>query len=183
MGFDKCMVKVKNKFLIEIIGEKLGRIFDNIVLVTNDPEKIKGLKYKGIVDIIPDLGPVGAIYTALKSSESKYVFVTACDMPVINLDYIRYMMEIIDNQDIDGVVSCNSSYIEPLYAFYSINMIDTFEREIKKNNLRIFDVLNKSKIHFVEYGKVKEYCIDENIFSNINYKTDLALLEKIFDEE
>jgi 2-C-methyl-D-erythritol 4-phosphate cytidylyltransferase len=43
MGFDKCMIKVKNKYLIEIIGEKLELIFENIFLATNDLEKIKGL--------------------------------------------------------------------------------------------------------------------------------------------
>lgn len=181
MGFDKSMIKVKDKFLIEIIGEKLSSIFENIVLVTNDLEKIKGIKYKGIVDITPGLGPVGAIYTALKSSKSKYVFVTACDMPVIDLGYIEYMMEIIENQDVDGVVSRNASHIEPLYAFYSVNLIDAFEDAIKKNNLRIFDVISRSKIHFVEYDTVKEHCGDMNVFSNINYKTDLALLENMFE--
>jgi len=181
MGFDKCMIKVKGKFLIEIIGEKLSRIFENIVLVTNDLEKIKGLKYEGIVDEIPGLGPVGAIYTALKSSKSKYVFVTACDMPIIDLDYIEYMMGIIKNQDVDGVVSRKASHIEPLYAFYSVNLIDTFEDQIKNNNLRIFDVISRSKIHFVEYDTVKERCGDLNVFSNINYKTDLGLLENMVE--
>jgi molybdenum cofactor guanylyltransferase len=183
MGFDKCMIKVKNKYLIEIIGEKLEQIFENIFLATNDLEKIKGLKYQGVVDIIPDLGPVGAIYTALKASKSKYIFVTACDMPVIDLDYIKHMMEIIKNLDVDGVVSRHSSHIEPLYAFYSVNMIDAFENEIEKNNLRIFDVISRSKIHFVEYDIVEERCMDKDVFSNINYKTDLALLEKMIVED
>jgi molybdopterin-guanine dinucleotide biosynthesis protein A len=62
-------------------------------------------------------------------------------------------------------------------------MIDAFENEIEKNNLRIFDVISRSKIHFVEYDIVKERCRDKDVFSNINYKTDLALLEKMIVED
>ena len=185
MGFDKSLVKVRGKFLIEIMGEKLGKIFDNIVLVSNDLEKIRGFdfKYKGVIDIMPGLGPAGAIYTALKASDSRYVFVTACDMPVVKLDYIRYMMEIAESEEPDGVMSRSSTFIEPLYAFYSVGMAGTFESEIKKNNLRLFDVISRSNIHFVDYSKVKEYCRDADIFTNLNYRTDLDALEKIYMED
>ena len=68
MGFDKSLVKVRGKFLIEIMGEKLGKIFDNIVLVSNDLEKIRGFdfKYKGVIDIMPGLGPAGAFIPRLR---------------------------------------------------------------------------------------------------------------------
>ena len=183
MGFDKSLIKVNDRFLIEIIGEKLESIFDNIILVSNDKEKTKELKYTGITDVIPNLGPIGAIYTALKASKSKYIFVTACDMPIVNTSYIKYMMEIIKEKSVDGVISCNSSFIEPLYAFYSVNMIITFEGEIKNNNLRLFDVINKSKINYVEEEIVKKYSKNMDIFTNINYKNELAQLNNIKFEE
>ena len=183
MGFDKSLVKVRGKYLIEIIGEKLEKIFDNILLVTNDLEKIKGLKYKGILDIIPGMGPVGAIYTALRASDSKYVYVTACDMPAVNLSYIRYMMEIIENEDPDGVVARSASFIEPLNAFYSVNMLHEFESGIENDNLRIFGPIKNSKVHFVDYSKAQEYCRDIDMFANINYQMDLNLLERICTED
>lgn len=178
MGFDKSLVKINNRFLIEIIGEQLEEIFDNIILVSNNLKKTKDLKYKAVIDIIPDLGPIGAIYTSLKNADSRYVFVTACDMPIINLDYIKYMINIIKLKGVEGVISRNATFLEPLYAFYSVNMIETFEGEIKQNNLRLFDVINKSKIHYVEEDEVREYSSNMDIFLNLNYKADLIEFEK-----
>jgi molybdenum cofactor guanylyltransferase len=183
MGFDKCKIKVKNKFLIEIIAEKLEQVFQNIVLVSNDLERVKNTKYLVVEDIITNSGPIGAIYTALKQSTTKYVFITACDMPIINLDYIKYMMKLIKSENVEGVVSYNSKYIEPLYAFYSVDMISTFEREIKKSNFKILDVIKSSNMYYVEEKKAREYCNDMDIFTNLNYESDLTILKNIFMED
>jgi len=183
MGFDKCTIKVKNKFLINIIAEKLGQVFENIILVSNELNKFNDTKYMVVEDIIANRGPIGAIYTALKESSSKYVFITACDMPVINLDYIKYMMELIKNENVEGVVSYNSKYIEPLYAFYSTDMIDAFEKEIMKNNYRLHDVIKNSRMYYIEEKKWKEYCNGMDIFTNMNYESDLTALKNIFMED
>lgn len=183
MGFDKCTIKVRNKFLIEIIGEQLEQVFENIVLLSNDKERLWNTKYMVAEDIIANSGPVGAIYTALKQTSSKYVFITACDMPIINLDYIKYMMELIKSENVQGVVSFKSEYVEPLYAFYSIDMISTFEKAIKKNNFRLLDIIKSSKMHYIEEKKWREHCNNMDIFTNLNYESDLTVLENIFMED
>ena len=183
MGFDKCKIKIKNKFLIEIIAEELEQVFESIILVSNDQERFSDTKYMVVKDIIENSGPLGAIYTALKKTTSKYVFITACDMPIINLNYIKYMMEIIKSKNVQGVVSYNSEYIEPLYAFYSIDMIDTFERELNKNNFKLLDVIKNSKIYYIEEKKRREYCSGMDIFTNLNYESDLTVLKNIFMED
>ncbi|MCJ7690100.1 MAG: molybdenum cofactor guanylyltransferase [Clostridiaceae bacterium] len=183
MGFDKCNIKAHNKYLIEIIAEELSHIFTNIILVSNDIEKFRDTKYMVVEDIIANAGPIGAIYTALKNTTSKYVFITACDMPIINLDYIRYMMKIIKNENVQGVVSYNSKYVEPLYAFYSIDMIAAFKTEINKNNYKLHDVIRNSKMHYVEENSWRKCCSGKDIFTNLNYKSDLTILKNIFLED
>ncbi|MBZ9686167.1 molybdenum cofactor guanylyltransferase [Clostridium estertheticum] len=183
MGFDKCTIKVNNKYLIDIIAEELTQIFESIILVSNDLEKFRDTKYMVVQDIIANSGPIGAIYTALKGATSKYVFITACDMPIINLNYIKYMMELIKSENVDGVVSYNSKYIEPLYAFYSIDMIDTFERELKKNNFKLLDVIKSSRMYYIEENKWREYCSGMDVFTNLNYESDLTALKNIFMED
>lgn len=183
MGFDKCTIKINDKFLIDIIADELTNVFENIVLVSNDLERFKDSKYLVVKDLIENSGPIGAIYTALKGATSKYVFITACDMPIISLDYIKYMIELIKRENVQGVISYNSKYIEPLYAFYSTDMIDTFEREIKKNNFKLLDVIKSSKMHYIDECKWREYCSGMDIFTNLNYESDLTVLKNIFVED
>lgn len=183
MGFDKSLLKINDEYLIDIIGGQLEQVFDNVILATNSMGKIKEMKYRGVTDLLPDIGPLGGIYTALNSSISRYVFVTACDMPVINIGYIKYMMETIKRLGADGVISCNGSYFEPLHAFYSVDMLKTIDGEIKNKNFKIFDVLCKCRIHYVEDSAVQRFRSEADMFENINYYSDLTLLEKIFTED
>jgi len=183
MGFDKAMIKVGDKFLIDIIAEQLEPVFERIILISNDSEKLKSIKYSCVTDIIPDLGPIGAIYTALRNSDSRYLFVTACDMPVINLDFIKHMMDMLAQEGGDGVISRNGSFLEPLYAFYSVDMTSIFEEVIEEGKLRLFDVISRSNIHYVEDEKVREYSKNMDVFTNINYQNDLDRLGNFFMEE
>lgn len=182
MGFDKCQVRINGKLLIEIIAEQLSMVFENIILVSNDRNKFTNINYNVVEDIIPNSGPMAGIYTALKYANSKYIFVTACDMPVINLDYIRYMIELIKKQSFNGVASYNSGFIEPLYAFYSKNMLTLLEDELNKNNFKLFDVIKNCNMHFVKEEKVRKYSKNMNIFTNLNYKSDLNFLVSTFSE-
>lgn len=183
MGFDKSTIKIKNKLLVEIMAEQLNKLFKDIILISDRTEKFGTSRYKVFKDIVPNLGPMGAIYTALKSSFSKYVFIMACDMPIINLDLIQYMMEQINLHKSDGAVCYNSNFIEPMYAFYSINMLDIIDEEIKEGNYRLLNIIRKSKMHYVDDKIVQEICKDMNVFTNLNYKEDLHVLEKVFSKD
>lgn len=180
MGFDKSRLKVNNRLLIEVIAEQLEEVFEEIILLTNDKEKFKDLKYKIFEDIIPDSGPIGALYSALRYASSRHVFITACDMPAINLDFIRHMMELIEAENAEGVVSRKSGYIEPLYAFYSKAMLGAIENQINKHDYKLLPVIFSSKVHYIEENEVRKYSSNLDIFTNLNYQADLAELDKIF---
>lgn len=182
MGFDKCEVRINGKLLIEVIARQLEQVFENVILISNDKYKLKDIKYKVLEDIIPNSGPLGGIYTALNHTTSKYTFVTACDMPVISLDYIKYMKELIKSQSLNGVASNNSGFIEPMYAFYSREMLSTFKNELKENNFKMLNVINKCNMYIVKDEKVREFSRNMNIFTNLNYKSDLSFLENAFSE-
>lgn len=182
MGFDKCRLKIGDKYLIEIIGEQLEEVFEEVILISNDLNKFKDIKYRVVKDIIPDSGPMGGIYSALKYASSNNVFITACDMPVINAEFIRYMMEIINSKNVEGAVSIKGEYIEPLGAFYSKGMIGRFEDHIIRGSFKLLSVINESSMYYIKESEVKDFSSDMNIFTNLNYRADLALLERIFME-
>ncbi len=183
MGFDKSRIKIKDKLLVEIIAEELEQIFEDIILISNNKEKFENTKYNVVEDLIPLSGPAGGIYTALNYASSKYVFITACDMPIINQNYIRYMIESIKEKKVEGVAAYNNrQQIETLHAFYSTDMINTFRTNIENNSFRILDTIKHCNMYYVKDEKVREFSKDMSIFTNLNYKTDLSFLEQIFDK-
>jgi len=180
MGFDKSEIMIDGKLLIEYIAERLEELFDEILLVTDDIRKYEHLKYTICEDIYRERGPIGGIHAALTCASSNYVFITACDMPVINTDYIRYMMDLIEKTNAEGVAAWKNGYVETLYAFYSKDMSDRIDFLISQENCKLLQLLECSRVQLVEEEDVNNLTAGLDVFVNLNKKTDLALLNKIF---
>lgn len=179
MGFDKSEIKIEGRLLVEIIAEALENIFQEVILISNEKEKFKDLKYRIVEDIVKEAGPMGGIHAALRASSSRYMFVTACDMPVVNRNYIEYLMDTIKEKKVQGAVSRNGDFIEPLYAFYSVDLINTFEKNLENKSFKIFEALVDCNILYVSDEKVREFSKDKSIFMNLNYLKDLDFLKKL----
>ncbi|WP_035292194.1 molybdenum cofactor guanylyltransferase [Clostridium sp. KNHs214] len=179
MGFDKQFLKIDKRRLMDSIVHKLREEFGEIIIVTNKPQCYIGLSNKITHDKIEGKGPLGGIHAGLKESSSKYALVVACDMPNINMDYIRYMKKSIENQDIDGCVTNFGDWIEPFSGFYSKEIVDDIEKHLLFNRRSINSLLKNLRIHYVEEKKAREFSPNWDMFLNLNTKEDLnSYLEK-----
>ncbi|MCL1974994.1 MAG: molybdenum cofactor guanylyltransferase [Firmicutes bacterium] len=176
MDFDKSLAKINDKYIIEVISEKLALCFENVRLCADTREKLDVFALKVIEDSIKGrVGPSAGIYSALKNAATKYVFVAACDMPFISPPHIEYMKYLLKQQAFkaDALVPRHGEFIEPLYAFYSGALASLFAKEIEAGNFKIHDILHKCNTQYLEekYSRI----FDENLamFTNINYKADL----------
>lgn len=68
-----------------------------------------------VADELPDAGPLGGIYTAIKRSPCDRTLVVACDMPFLSAALLRRLAEV----DADLVIPRTGRGLEPLCAVYS----------------------------------------------------------------
>jgi molybdopterin-guanine dinucleotide biosynthesis protein A len=83
-GTDKAFVPFNNTTLIEHIIEQLNTIFTEVIISAQDPLKYDHLHLTVCQDLLQKTGPLGGIHAGLKTANSDYLFVTACDMPFIS---------------------------------------------------------------------------------------------------
>lgn len=183
MGIDKSRIKVKGKPIIKIIAEELEKVFDEIILVTNDKNRFEDLSYKSVEDLQKNCGPAGGIYTGLKNASSSYAFITACDMPFINIEFIRYLISLADSYSPDCIIPRKGKWIEPLCAFYSRSLIEIFGKSIASNNFKLHEIVKNSNVYYVEEEVRKKYSENLDIFTNLNYLKDLDILRKVYGGE
>lgn len=182
MGFDKQFLKIDERRLMDSIIHKLEEEFDEIIIVTNKPEYYIGLSHKIAQDIIEEKGPLGGIHAGLMESSSQYVFVLACDMPNMNMDYVRYMKQSIGDKDIDGCVTSFGDWIEPFSSFYSRDIIKDIEKHLLSNRRSINSLLVKLRINYIEEDKARDFSPNWDMFLNLNTREDLnSYLEKYRD--
>ena len=178
MQFDKAFAKINGSYMIEIIYEKLSQCFDHVKLCADSRERLSMFGLDTIVDQAPagaGAGPALGIYSALSQATSNYVFVTACDMPLIDVDHIHFMKQLLTQSDTmpDALVPMCRGFIEPLYSFYSTNMVKHIEEELEQGNNKLHSILSKRNVIYMEEMHSRSFSPDLTMFHNINTKEDL----------
>lgn len=163
-GEDKSLLPVDGEPLIQKILNQLDDYFDEIIIGANDVEKYKFLNRKVVPDLEKEKGPLMGIMSCLKASENDVNFITACDIPLMNLKLIQNMINLSDNVDIVMPVKDENKY-EPLFAIYKKSVIEDAEIILNNNGRRIIELLNSVKVKFVDFN-------DDFWYQNLNRKED-----------
>ena len=171
-GQDKAFLKIDNEPLISVQLRALKKHFKEIIIVTNLPEKYSAIKgVKVISDIVPHQGPLGGIYSGLRSSNSFYNFVVACDMPYIDTGLIKYMYK--KSSGYDAVVPKLNKRYEPLHSLYSKNCLKFIAELLDKKIFRINKLFSEVKVKEITRDEVGQFALGAKIFTNINTREDL----------
>ncbi|MFC1670230.1 molybdenum cofactor guanylyltransferase [Spirochaetota bacterium] len=170
-GQDKSKYLYKNKPLIKHAYDALSPVFDDISIIGNEASDydIPGIKIYS--DIIPGLGPIGGIYTALNNSKAPRSFICPCDMPFINSEFIEYMVSIPNEYDL--IIPEVSGFLEPLHAIYSKNCITPLKSLIDNKINKVIEIVDKVELRKVNEDEITFFDDPEKIFQNINYMEDI----------
>ena len=176
MGFDKQFLNINKKRLMDIQINKLRQEFQEIIVVSNRLNQYKNVSYKVVCDEIIGIGPLGGIHAGLKNSESEYAYLIACDMPIINNDYIRFMKEKVNNNiDVCACITKRGDRVEPFNGLYSTSLLEKIEENIAKKHYSIFALLNNTKTIYIEEYEAKKYSRNLDMFINLNNIEDLTM--------
>jgi molybdopterin-guanine dinucleotide biosynthesis protein A len=165
MGQDKSLLPVRGKPLIRRIYEQLASRFDEILVSTNEPEKHAFLGTRTVADRVPGKGPLMGIVSAVEAARHERVFVTACDIPVIDLDTVARMLVLAE--DFDCVIPLSSVGHEPLFAVYRKSTLPAMHDVLKAGERRISAVFPRVRTRFYDLGRAPWY-------RNLNTREDVA---------
>lgn len=175
MGFDKQFLEIEDTRIMDELIYKLEQEFNEIIIVTSRPEEYTESKHKITTDIIIGKGPLSGIHVGLKESSSNYAFIVACDMPNINMEYIKYMKKRIGNKNIDGCVTRLGDFIEPFHSFYSKNIVEDIEKYLMNNRRSINHLVKDLEVIHIEEKEARKFSPGWSMFSNLNTKEDIDI--------
>lgn len=176
MGFDKKYIEVEGKYLLDSIVKNLEFEFEKIIIVTNTPCHLMKSNIKYIKDEIINIGPLGGIHAGLKCSDCEYNYVVACDMPYINLNYIRYLkkqVRIETNLKSDAIITRFNEWIEPFNGIYSKRIVNDIENYVGRNKRNIYSLISNMNTVYINENIARKFSPDWKMFKNLNTKRDL----------
>ncbi len=171
-GKNKAFIQLNDKSFLNIITSTLEQLFNEIIIVTNNPSDFTAFldKYSIITDKIKDVGPLGGIDSALYHCSAEAIFVVSCDMPYLNKELIEKQIEFYNNSDCDVLIPRMGSFIEPLHSIYKktiFNILQSFINETRDYSIRSF-----LKLINVQYMEMEDNKLNRQAFTNINTHED-----------
>ncbi|MCK9230599.1 MAG: molybdenum cofactor guanylyltransferase [Syntrophales bacterium] len=178
----------ENKAFIEFGGERLldrtitlfRDLFDELILVTNDPRAYLDLDLTIVTDIIPGKGALGGIYSGLFFTRSERAFVAPCDMPFLNRSFIAWMLSQAD--DCDVLVPAPADGPQPLHAVYSRRCLSAMKKLIDDDRLQIKLLFKRCRTVEIPPRVLKSFDPEGLMFRNINSPEDLDEARRTWSE-
>ncbi len=177
-GEDKGLVFYNNKPLIKSVIEKIEPQVNNIVISANrNIDHYKKLGYPVVNDSASSQesnkniyqGPMAGIAAALPQCKNEWVFIIACDMPLIS-DTIVLQLEASlkadhrNNQKTIAIAEVNKKF--QLAMLLNKNLLSSIQLSLKNDQLKLMQWVTSNKIASVSFSTETE-------FRNINYFKDL----------
>jgi molybdopterin-guanine dinucleotide biosynthesis protein A len=175
MGTDKSVLSIKGRPIIERTCQRLAACFEQILISANEANKFAFLGFQIVPDKVTEQGPLMGIASALEASANEINFVVACDIPRIELGYVRRILSEAVNSDADIIVPVtDEGKYEPLFAVYRRSALKDINKVLSSGGRKISDVFDLCKVKKVELeaelmnlNTVVEY---EEFQKNLQYK-------------
>jgi len=171
-GKNKALVEVDGTRLIERVINVMQPLFEKLIIITNTPHEYDYLQLPMHEDLIKGLGPVGGVYTGLETISSESGFFVACDMPFLQSDLIRHMVEI--RGDFDAVIPKVDWKIEPLHAIYTRNCLPAIKKLIDAQGYQIIRFFDNIRVRYVKEEEIRSFDSRLKSFLNVNSPGELT---------
>ena len=172
MGIDKAFIKINGSRMIDKTMAIYSRLFTEILIVTNHP--FPYLEFTGatiVTDIYKGKGPLGGIYTGLFYARNPYSFVSACDMPYLNKDFIEYLAGLSGKHDV--IVPKLTEGYQPLHAIYSRNCLPSIKRLLMLDKLKITGFYRDMRVLEIDQEQILPFDQNGRLFQNLNTPRDV----------
>ncbi|MBW8001244.1 MAG: NTP transferase domain-containing protein [Planctomycetes bacterium] len=153
MGQDKSMLPIEGESMIEHIYGQLEGNFSEIIISSNEADKHGFLGVKVVADRVTGQGPLMGIASALEESANDLNFVLACDIPRLDIDFVRGMLR--GAGDFDAVIPRRGAdKIEPLFGVYNKSILGNINKALEAGKRRVSEALEASNVKYVDISDI-----------------------------
>jgi len=179
-GRDKAFAAVAGEPIVARTVRVFRALFPQVIVSTNRPERFAAFGVDTVADRFPGAGPLAGIHAAMLASRYPHVFVAACDMPGLDPDVIRVVVDRIGTAD--AVVPRWEGDVEPLHAVYALRALPAVEAALESGRNAMRDFLGTVQVEWVDEAELRALRGAAASLTNVNTPEDLAGVGGRFEE-
>jgi len=175
-GQCKAFLSVGGKRIIDLFNA----LFEDILLVTNDPHKYLEWDINIVTDLFPVRSSLTGIHAGLFYTLNPFAFFAACDTPFLKRELVETIISSIE-PSVDVVIPETPAGLEPLCAVYSKECLKPVEQHIIQNKFKIQQLFQKRRVKKIPEKILREKDPDLISFFNINTPQDQEKAERMLE--
>jgi molybdopterin-guanine dinucleotide biosynthesis protein A len=184
MGTNKAFLDLGGKKIIQRVIDVFLTLFDEIIIISNEPDLYKSWGFKVVPDILPERGSLGGIYTGIVTASQHQAFFAACDMPFLNQSFIRYMIDQAPECDViiphaPTEENSSSDGLHPLHAIYSKVCIKPIAQLLEKNIFKIIRFFPEVRVKRITQEEIQKFDPQLLSFFNANTPEDFEFAKSL----
>jgi molybdopterin-guanine dinucleotide biosynthesis protein A len=173
MGENKSLMQLNGKRMIEFSIDALRPLCSEVIISSN----YLVYDFTGCEvwpDELKDQAPMVGIYSCLKKSRTDLNIILTCDMPMIQTELLKYLLENSTGTDITVPVHENGM-IEPLCGIYRKSAGIVLSKCIEEGNYSMNNCIRKASYRLVSIDNGLPV-FTSNLFLNINTLVDFEAI-------
>jgi molybdopterin-guanine dinucleotide biosynthesis protein A len=176
IGTNKAFLVVNGDRIIDRTVGILKSLFEDVIIVANDPLAYLDQNVTIVTDILPDKGALGGLYTGLFFASHSRAFVCACDMPFIAKKFIEYMINQVGSYDI--VTPDAGDGWQPMHAIYDKKFLPEMKSMLDQDKLKISYLYKSGRTLTIRGDITDTFDPEKKMFLNVNTYDDLQAISR-----
>ena len=174
-GQDKSRLLVGGVPIIVRQLDVLQLVARSVVVIAPEAARFADLGLPVYADLIPDIGAIGGLYTALEVAREELVFAVACDLPFLDAGVLTALADLASGAD--GAWVRTPRGVEPLLACYRRSARVTLRREIEAGRLKLADLGAALDMRELAGAELARFGPVDRLVANVNSPQEHAKIE------
>lgn len=179
-GSNKAFIDWQGTALVEAVARSLRRLMPKVLVAAKDPGAMGFIRSEG-VEVIADLSdeqhPLGGIHSSLGRLETRYAFVCACDMPLVQPGLIESLWEA--RADYAAVIPVWNGARQPLCGIYSTDCAGVIRCSLQDPSLGVNSIFDSVRTRFLLEPEIRQVDPRGLSFMDIDTRGDLRRAKRM----
>ncbi len=151
MQREKSLLPIHGSPMIEHVYKQLRPHFEEVLISADKEDKYAFLGAPVVPDMAAGQGPLAGIIPALEASRHDLNFVVACDIPHLDIDAVRGLID--QAEGFDAVVPVTGkNRLETLFAVYRKSALPAFKTLWASGGRMILRAFDHGNVKYVDFS-------------------------------
>lgn len=182
MGFNKAEAEMNGESMLIRMIHKMKAVTSTI-LVSSGAVTYTNISLPQIPDEFPQCGPLGGIYSVLKTTNTSLNLIVSCDIPLVSVSLLKYVLKrAVESDSLITIPIDHDGHLQTMCAVYRKGILPFLKQQIDARELKMKRLLDLVSVEYIKITR-EHPLYNEHAFLNVNSPNNLEEARKLWKHQ